>query len=508
MRTIALLVVLATGRLGTVNAAAQGSPFVPVSDAATALAEHLIARGVMADPSPLTRPLDRAALVRALQAVDSTALSRGERRAVSAALDDWDVRERGAFGRLDGHVGAAAASYSERDPLELDRGVPVRRPGKTRGFVSGGLNLTLLYGPVTIVTHPYFDTRLKYDPDYEGKKDRIIAGRNAEAYVRAVWRYGEVFFGAVDRNWGPPAAQGLLVSPAPYSYDHLAVTIGTPNVHIEGLLTQLDDLNDTTGTANHRYFVAHRLVIRPPGRTTVVLWEGNVLAGPARQLEPWYANLFTLGLLQQYDQNSRTNSLLGFDLETRVGRVTAFGSFLLDDIQIDKKTAADSEPPSYGFTLGGQGGLGPASWSAFYTRVVNLTYRTPSPPEAVMRRGVGLGRNFSDYDQLTVRAGWYAAPGVLLSPEATLVRQGAGDFRLPYPPVAAYDTTPTFLAGVVQRTLRLAATAELARPRYTVSAEAGVHLVRNAGHVTGASETRFVGRISVTYRFRKESVLP
>ena len=508
MRTAALLIVLATGRLATGYAAAQGSPFVPISDPATALTEHLIARGVLADPSPMTRPFDRTALVRALMAVDTTALSRGERRAVRAALADLDVRERGAFGRLDGHVGLAAATYPERDPLELDRGVPVRRPGKSRAFASGGLNLTLLYGPVTIVTHPYFDTRLKYDPDYEGKKDRIIAGRNAEAYVRAVWRYGEVFFGSVDRNWGPPAAQSLLVSPAPYSYDHFAVTIGTPSFHIEGLLTQLDDLNDTTGTANHRYFVAHRLVIRPPGRTALVLWEGNVLAGPARQLEPWYANIFTLGLLQQYDQNSRTNSLLGFDLQTRVAGVTASGSFLLDDIQIDKKTAADREPPSYGFTLGAEGGVGRAGWSAFYTRVVNLTYRTPSPPEAVMRSGVGLGRNFADYDQLTVRGSWYAAPGVLLSPEATLLRQGAGDFRLPYPPVAAYDTTPTFLAGVVQRTLRLAAAAELARPRYSVSAEAGVHLVRNAGHVTGASESRFVGRIGVTWRFRKESVLP
>ena len=139
---------------------------------------------------------------------------------------------------------------------------------------------------------------------------------------------------------------------------------------------------------------------------------------------------------------------------------------------------------------------------------MNLTYRTPSPPEAVMRSGVGLGRNFSDYDQLTVRGSWYAAPGVLLSPEATLLRQGAGDFRLPYPPVTAYDTTPTFLAGVVQRTLRLAAAAELARSRYSVSAEAGVHFVRNAGHVTGASESRFVGRIAVTYRLRRESVLP
>src|SRR5437870_13182147 len=166
MRIAALLVVLATGRLATGYAAAQGSPFVPISDPATALTEHLIARGVLADPSPMTRPFDRTALVRALMAVDTTALSRGERRAVRAALADLDVRERGAFGRLDGYVGLAAATYPERDPLELGRGVPVRRPGKSRGFVSGGLGLTLLYRPLTIVTHPHFDTRLTYDPHY------------------------------------------------------------------------------------------------------------------------------------------------------------------------------------------------------------------------------------------------------------------------------------------------------------------------------------------------------
>src|SRR5256885_3762330 len=42
-------------------------------------------------------------------------------------------------------------------------------------------------------------------------------------------------------------------------------------------------------------------------------------------------------LFRSYDQNSRTNSLLGFDLQTRLGGVTAFGSFLLDDIHIEDR---------------------------------------------------------------------------------------------------------------------------------------------------------------------------
>src|SRR3989442_11457055 len=503
MRTFLLLSVVASCRL-----AAQGSPFVPISAPAAALTEHLIARGVLADPSPMTRAFDRAALVRALLAVDATALSRGERRAVRAALADLDVRERGAFGRLDGHVGLAAATYPERDPLELDRGVPVRRPGKARGFVSGGLDLTLLYGPVTIVTHPYFDTRLKYDPDYEGKKDRIIAGRNAQAYVRAVWRYGEVFFGSVDRNWGPPAAQSLLVSPAPYSYDHFAVTIGTPSFHIEGLLTQLDDLNDTTGTANHRYFVAHRLLYRPSGATTLGLWEGEIIAGPARQLEPAFANVLNLGLLVEYDQNTNVNSLLGFDFATRVGHTHLFVQILIDDFQIDPTGVGDNEPPSYGLTAGVQTDVRGIAWTAFSTQVASLTYRTPDPAETVERRFVGLARNFSGYDQLTLRAGVLVGPGVLVAPEATLLRQGEGDFRLPYPPVAAFGSTPTLFAGVVERTVRLALGANWDRGPLGLAGNGGVDFIHRPGDVAGASDTKWVGGIAVTYRFRRQGESP
>ena len=336
----------------------------------------------------------------------------------------------------------------------------------------------------------------------------MIAGRNAEAYVSGQWRYGELFFGAVDRNWGPPALEGLLLSPSPYSYDHLGVTLGTTGVRLEGVLTQLDDLPDSSGTLNHRYLVAHRLVLRPPGHTTIALWEGDLVAGPGRQLEPWYANILTLGLLTQYDQNSHANSLVGADVVTRLGGTEVFGSLLLDDIQVDKQTAGDREPPSYGLTLGARGAAGPAAWTAFYTRVANLTYRTPDPAEVVMRRGVGLARNFSDYDQLTVRGSVVAGPGVLLSPEATLVRQGEGDFRLPYPPVAAYDTTRAFLSGVVERTLRLAVSYQLSAGAWSLAGDGGVHLIHNAGHVNGASRTRWVGRLELAWRHRKERLLP
>jgi hypothetical protein len=300
----------------------------------------------------------------------------------------------------------------------------------------------------------------------------------------------------------------MLVSSQPYSYDHLDVRIGTDGVYFEGLLTQLDDMPDTSGTPNHRYFIAHRFTIRPPGNTTFSLWEGTVVAGRDRQLEPWFANIFTLGLLQQYDQGVQSNNLLGLDVTTRIKRTQAFVSVLLDDIQVDRSNAGDREPPSYGFTLGAQGGIARFGWTAFYTQVANLTYRTPNPAEALMRRNVGLGRNFSDYDQLTVRLSLLPAPGSLLTPEITLLRQGEGDFRLPYPTVAQFDSTPALFAGVVERTLRLAVAGQVVHGRWVVAGDGGVHLISNAGHVSGTDKTRWVGRIALEWRTKKEGRIP
>lgn len=464
--------------------------------------EHLIARGMLVDPTPLNRPFKMADLARALDAVDTLRLGNGERRVVRTLRTELRPPggEQGPWGRVDVHAGVAAASHARRDQL--------RPAGPGHGTFDGGMAITLQFGPVTAATHPEFDTRLRYDPDYEGKKDRSIAGRSAEAYLDGQWRYGEVFFGSLDRNWGPSPVDGLLVSPNPYSYDHLAIAVGTTGVQLQGIITQLDDLPDSTGTPNHRYFIAHRLLLRPPGRWVVALWEGNLVAGVGRELEPWYANLLTLGLLTQYDQNSRTNSLLGVDVQRRFGRTTGFASLLLDDIQVDRKLASDREPSSYGATLGAEGGLGNMGWTAYYTRVANLTYRTPNYAETVMRRGVGLGRNFSDYDQLTVRGSVVLGPGLLLAPEATLLRQGEGDFRLPYPAVAAYASTPGFLSGVVERTVRLAAGARWGSRTWSFSADGGVHLVHNAGHVAGRSDTQWVGTVGITYRIRWESPLP
>src|SRR5881397_1546096 len=96
------LVLCGAGRLSAQDASA----YVPLSHWSQPYVEHLIARGAIVDPSPLTRPLKREDLLRALSAADTLALRPGERAVVRRIVADLSVRERGPTARLDGAVAA------------------------------------------------------------------------------------------------------------------------------------------------------------------------------------------------------------------------------------------------------------------------------------------------------------------------------------------------------------------------------------------------------------------
>src|SRR2546425_1021706 len=509
MRTPGVAVLVACVLTAPALAAQEASPYVPLSHWSVPYIEHLIATGVMPDPTPLTRPFRRADLVRALHDVDTLAAGAAVTATVRRLLADFASRESGPRYRSEGDVGIAAATYSKRDPLAAIDSSGPRQAGPEHGFVDGGLALELAVGQVVAATHPYFDTRLKYDPDWFGKKDRKVAGRNAEGYVSAQWKLGEIFFGRLDRNWGPSDIQGLLLSDEPYGLDHLAVAVGTQRVQLQAIATQLDDRTDS-GLVVHRYMVQHRVWARPSRRWTLALWEGSVLSGRDRQFEPWYLNILNLGLLEQLNTGTNVNSFVGLDFERR-GEPSVFGQLMLDDIQVDRRVPADLKPSSYALTLGARGRLrrGAASWRFFYTQVANLTYRNEDSLQVPLYHFLGTGRNFADYDQATLRISVVALPGLLVEPELTLLRQGQGDPRQLHPTVAQYPATATIFQGVVERTLRAALGGSYVAARHLSGRlDAGVHRISNYGHVAGTTRTRFVGSLGVEYRFRSEGALP
>jgi len=503
--TFLMLIPALTG--GAMLQGQQPSAYVPLDDWTMPYVEHLIATGVIPDPAPLTRPLRRADVLRALESVDTLHLSPALIATLRRLHAAFASTQAGPHFRVAGGLGAAAANYARRDALAAIDSTGPRQSGAGHGTAGADLTLQLATGPVIATTHLQLDTRLKYDPDWFGKKDRAIAGRTAEAYVDAQWKFGEVFFGRLDRNWGPPGIPGLLLSANPYGLDHFAVTVGSAKLQLQALATQLDD-RDSSGAVVHRFMVQHRLRL-VQGRWGVALWEGTVLAGRDRSFEPWYLNALNAGILEQWNGGGNVNSFVGLDFERRA-RVSAFGQLMLDDIQVDRAGASDQKPVSYALTVGARGVIGAAAaaWRVYYTRVTNLTYRNEDSLQVPLYHSLVTGRNFDDYDQLTATLGLLPRAGLLLTPEITYLRQGEGDPRLPHPDVAAYPTTPTIFQGIVEHTLRLALAGSYApSARVGVSFDVGVHRISDFQHASGDTRTRVLGRVSLTYRLQHEGAI-
>src|SRR5256712_7700986 len=162
------LLLLAFALLSPALTAQEASPYVPLQHWTVPYVEHLIARGVIPDPTPLTRPLKRADLVRVLRGVDTLAVGDKVAQTVRRLLAALDVPGHGPRYRVAGDVGIAAATYARRDPLAAIDDTGPRQAGPELVTVSGGLDGQLQLGRVVAVPHPYVDTRLTHDPDLDG----------------------------------------------------------------------------------------------------------------------------------------------------------------------------------------------------------------------------------------------------------------------------------------------------------------------------------------------------
>lgn len=492
----AALALLITGWCSPLKAQATSVRYIPMDSWMAPYIEHLFQAGVLPSLDPLTRPFQRGQVAIAIEETEHLNMSDATRAVVAMLARELLQGEDGPRWEIEPEIGVAAASDASR--------WPTRPAGDTaRVFPQAQLTGSLELPHVALVTSPFLDNRLKHDPLYAGKKDRLVAGRANPAYALASWPSAEVFFGIADRNWGPALMEGLLLSDAAYATEHLFVRIGPPSVRLELAATQLDTVVPWDGgPAPQRWLVAHRLVLRPSRRLALSFDESLIYAGPGL---PWrYLNPLALGLLTFYDNGPKPNALLGFAADWRPGgALRFFGQLAIDDIQIDDDSAGDREPPAYAFTLGSAGsiGVGTVVWSAFYTRVSNLMYRTPANEEQYTSAGVGLARHFSDYDQLTGRLQTIAGPGALVGLDLTVIRQGDGDIRQRYPDIASFHDSLTFLTGTVERTLSAALHGEWS-PRRQISLSARVGLARGAG------VSRVIWRLGGAIRHRWSGLIP
>ena len=487
------------GALAPARAMAQASAYISLDDPRLPLLEHMIARGDIRDPSPMVRPFRRADAIRVLAAADSSAAISPTAliRRLRAELEDLPETSWS----LNGRAGAQAYSHARRELLHP------AGPSGARPYVE--LRGTATFGNIIAVTRPVIEPRITDDLDWPGRRDVDVAGRMVDAYLSAQFKYAALLYGQLDRNWGPPGVPGLPISGYAYEREGLGLEVGTSKLRLSALATDLHDEIDSLGQTVHRYYFLHRLQSDLSARLSLALWEGVVLAGADRNFETRYRNPLSLSYLAStIGLGDRGNVLLGIDARWRAfGRTTVQGQVAVDDFWYQNR---QRNRDRWGFTLSAEGPLGTgASWRGLYTQVSSLALRAFNPHENFTDAGRGIGRNFSDYDQLSLRVTLPVMERWLVSPELTVLRQGEGRVNDPYP---VPDTngvlaTPSLFIGVVERTYRAAVALSGGTGPLELAGEAGLHHVVNDGHLAGRTEDRFVGRIQATLGFSRRGVL-
>ena len=497
------VLLLATALAGVLPAGAvsQASPYIPLDDPRLPLLEHLIARGDVADPSPMMRPLRRIDAARVLAAADSGIGDWPHPASLIHRLREAFEDPPGNRWGLHGRVGAQAYTHSRRDDLHP------AGPDGVQPYVD--LRAAASFGNVVLVTRPVVEPRVTDDPDWPGRRDVKVAGRLADGYIGAQFRYVRLLYGQLDWNWGPVGLPGIPLSNYGYERQGLSIDVGNRDIRLSALATDLHDELDSLGQTVHRYYFVHRLNIRFSDRLYVAPWEGMVVAGSDRNFETRYRNPLSLSYLANtLGIGDRGNVLLGADVSWRAfKRSTLEAQLALDDFWTDNR---ERNRDRWALTVGARGPLfRTAAWRAFYTQVSSLALRAFNPADNFTDAGVGIGRNFSDMDQLTLRVSFPFKSQWLLSPELTVLRQGEGEINDPYPVPDATGvlTTPSLFIGVVQRTYRAAIGVSGRTGPLDFVANAGLHHVVNADHVPGQTKNRFEGRLQMTLGLSRTGTL-
>lgn len=481
------------------TAAAQASLYVPLDDIAYRYADALIARGELRGLSLLERPYNAGALTAGADTALAHAHSpvvRSYAIALLTALLRYSTGTAGETSAIEdpkfivnADVFATAQSSGERNLMQAD----------THNSVTGGVGVRLgmVAGPVAALVHPIVDNRLNNDPDFAGRQDRAIAGRTEDAYVSGQWRYAELFFGRIARNWGPYPLQGIQLGSAPYTYDHLYVRAGTDRVHISSVAAKLDDAFKPDGVYA-RYFYTHRLGVAYK-KFEAGLSEGYVAAGIGRSYDLSLINPLNIYALSWRDERVSGNLSLGSSLAYHGGRWGNYTAELfIDDLQIDRGcTTVCKEPSAYGGSVAAEG---VPLWReqklfASYSRLSALAYRTPDVAEQYSSFGVGLGQPFSDYDEARIGVDLAAVPYTTAKLYVAFRRQGQGDYHLPYPTVSRYRAVPGFLQGTVEHVARFGVSGgTMIAPGLEVTADVGYNHVTNAAHLSGVTNNAFEGQ--------------
>lgn len=447
-------------------ARAVASRHLPLGHWAYAYVDLLVGRGRLGRLEPLVQPYRRGDIARAVRdARSDTSLAAAERAWLDLLARELEPEMRalddpqGAGGPRASYrvsAGSRGVTHTHRDLL--------RAKGKATLLPFLEAELAGELPEVVGVLRFRWDEWFVNDPQFEGgivveEHPRFLgfldfAGRAEEAYLELQLPYLRLFVGRAERNWGLPGTHGLLVSDYAYSYDQVAYRVGTARLSLLGLVAQLDEFPGHV----KRWLSAHRVDWRIRENLSVAFGEAVTYGGENRSFDWRLSNPLNLWIVGGYGRDweegpntSNNFTELAVWWRPSSGLVTYF-TFAGDEFPgggtpLVHAAAVGVQLPRLGETWG---------LRLDYSQVATLAYRTRRDYETYAFRGIGLGRDLSDYDLWSVRLDWWPAPRLLLSPHAHLQRRGEGDFRDPYPTTGVSESGPILFSGQMEKTLRVA----------------------------------------------------
>ncbi|RMD91671.1 MAG: hypothetical protein D6813_07220 [Calditrichaeota bacterium] len=377
-------------------------------------------------------------------------------------------------------------------------------------FVSGELVAALKN--IVAVNRTFTDNKLKRDPFFLGRKDKLLTGRVNDAYGLVSFDRVDLFFGRLDRNWTPSAGKrSLILSRNPYSYDHLFVQFHSKRLSLSFMAAKLDNVpyitqeGEIPQTIATKYLSVHRVDIYPFSALQIGLTEAAIYGGPGRRFEFSFLNPFNIFFeVAQNDQDTKlegANGLWAVDIFLQpTRRWSLAGQFLIDDIILNDRANEDfrSQFPdrlAYALQLNFNDFLIKNTLTQIeYRKVGNWTYQSARLWESYLSRLKGIGEEQNDFDRWTLEWTAFPIPKWIFKFRFTRQRAGEGDIRAIFFPVKK-----PFPSGIVETQTGSEFSLYFQPSRFfNARIFLGIDRFRNFQHVSGNRQTFFNFGLSVS----------
>lgn len=258
-----------------------------------------------------------------------------------------------------------------------------------------------------------------------------------------------------------------------------------------------DSLFLENGQTENRYFSAHALRISPGQWLDFVLKESVVYGGLGRRFEPSYTIPLLWFHAEQLNANIDDNTFFGFETVVRLkNRYAGYFELLIDDYQIEKKTASDYEPNEIGFIAGVDIFDFPIRMSFLhleYTRINNRTYNQMKPRNRYVNHNYPLGHPLApDNESVNLSYTYHIKKGLTGEFSFYVLNRGEGrindDWETPWIDDSTY--TEKFPSGIVEK--RFGGQLELLFHKDSfmqTRIACGVADIKNKGNIPGVDET-------------------